>query len=236
MRITKIDYHFSKLRYQPDFMHFTDEEFQLIKEHTVLRSYKKGQILFDEGDERQRFYILTKGLVRLERYDESATYYYYDYVNANTLFPMAGIFEAQAYAYTAQAMTDIDTFYLPVSIYEKLARNNSEQLIALIHKISKVVEMHELRIQIGLTSSAFDRVKQNLFILKEELGVPTEDGHICIPYPITLKELAVNSGTTRETAGQVIKQLRDSGLLDYRKKQFTFCKTAITPALRDANE
>ena len=89
MRITKIDYHFSKLRYQPDFMHFTDEEFQLIKEHTVLRSYKKGQILFDEGDERQRFYILTKGLVRLERYDESATYYYYDYVNANTLFPMA---------------------------------------------------------------------------------------------------------------------------------------------------
>ena len=60
-------------------------------------------------------------------------------------------------------------------------------------------------------------MKQNLFILKEELGVPTEDGHITIPYPITLKELAVNSGTTRETAGQVIKQLRDSGLLDYHK-------------------
>ena len=41
--------------------------------------------------------------------------------------------------------------------------------------------MHELRIQIGLTSSAFDRVKQNLFVLKEELGIPTEDGHISIP-------------------------------------------------------
>ena len=86
MRVNKIDFHFSKLRYQPDFEHFSDEEFQQIKEHTVLRSYKKGQILFDDGDPRQRLYILTKGLVRLERYDESATYYYYDYVNTNNLF------------------------------------------------------------------------------------------------------------------------------------------------------
>ncbi|MCH3488640.1 Crp/Fnr family transcriptional regulator, partial [Enterococcus faecium] len=211
MRVNKIDFHFSKLRYQPDFEHFSDEEFQQIKEHTVLRSYKKGQILFDDGDPRQRLYILTKGLVRLERYDESATYYYYDYVNTNNLFPMSGMFGEETYTYTAQAMTDIETFYLPVSYYEKLARKNPEQLIYMIQKISKVVEIHELRIQIGLTSSAFDRVKQNLFILKEELGVPTKDGHITIPYPITLKELAVNSGTTRETAGQVIKQLRDSG-------------------------
>lgn len=64
MRVNKIDYHFSKLRYQPDFEHFTDEEFEEIKEQTVLRSYKKGQVLFDEGDERQRFYVLTEGLIR----------------------------------------------------------------------------------------------------------------------------------------------------------------------------
>ncbi|EPH95156.1 MULTISPECIES: Crp/Fnr family transcriptional regulator [unclassified Enterococcus] len=232
MRVNKLDFHFSKLRYQPDFAHFTDEEFQLIKEHAVIRSYKKGQILFDEGDDRSRLYLLTKGLIRLERYDESATYYYYDYVNPNNLFPLAGIFESETYAYTAQAMTDIETFYLPVSYYEKLTKKNPAQLLYLVHKLSKVVEMHELRIQIGLTSSAFDRVKQNLFILKEELGEETEDGHTCIPYPITLKELAVNSGTTRETAGQVIKQLKDSGLLTYNKKHFIFCKEAVTPAIR----
>ncbi|BBM13596.1 Transcriptional regulator ArcR [Enterococcus mundtii 1A] len=233
MRVNKIDYHFSKLRYQPDFEHFTDEEFEEIKEQTVLRSYKKGQVLFDEGDERQRFYVLTEGLIRLERYDESATYYYYDYVTANNLFPMSGIFEEEPYTYTAQAMTDIETFYFPVACYEKIVKNNPNQLIYMIQKLGKVVQMHELRIQIGLTSSAFDRVKQNLFVLKEELGIPTEDGHISIPYPITLKELAVNSGTTRETAGQVIKQLKDSGLVNYDKKRFTFCKEAVTPGWRE---
>jgi len=48
-----------------------------------------------------------------------------------------------------------------------------------------------------------------------------------------LKELAVNSGTTRETAGQVIKQLKDSGLVNYDKKRFTFCKEAVTPGWRE---
>ena len=100
---------------------------------------------------------------------------------------MSGILKKALYTYTAQAMTDIETFSFPVSFYEKIAKKNSKYLIYMIHKLSKVVEMHELRIQIGLTSSAFDRVKQNLFVLKEELGVPTEDGHIHIPYPITLK-------------------------------------------------
>lgn len=82
-------------------------------------------------------YILTKGLVRLERYDESATYYYYDYVNTNNLFPMSGMFGEETYTYTAQAMTDIETFYLPVSYYEKLARKNPEQLIYMIQKFLK---------------------------------------------------------------------------------------------------
>ena len=86
MRVNRIDFHFSKLRYQPDFENFTDDEFEQIKEHAILRSYKRDKFSFDEGDERQRLYILTEGLVRLERYDESATYYYYDYVAANNLF------------------------------------------------------------------------------------------------------------------------------------------------------
>ncbi|MFV0559753.1 MAG: Crp/Fnr family transcriptional regulator [Enterococcus sp.] len=222
MQVNSTQFHFSKLRYTEDFENFTDEEFQLLKENVLLRSYKKGQILFDEGDSRNRVYFLTKGLVRLERYDESATYYYYDYVPKKTLFPTSGLFEECCYTYTAQALTDIETFYLPIKLYERLSVSNPKQLLYLVRHIGKIVENNELRIQIGLTSSAFDRVKQNLYILQHELGEPTTCGKTTIPYPITLKELAVNSGTTRETAGQVVRQMREEGLIDYDKKQFTF--------------
>ena len=99
MYADKVDYQFSRLRYQADFEHLTEEEFQLLKANVLLRSYKKGQVLFDEGDARDRLYYVIEGLVRIERYDESATYYYYDYVSNNSVFPLGGVFEAEVYTH-----------------------------------------------------------------------------------------------------------------------------------------
>lgn len=221
MYTDKTDFQFSRLRYQDDFEHLTEEEFNLLKANVLLRSYKKGQILFDEGDPRDRLYFVTEGLVRLERYDESATYYYYDYVSNCSVFPMGGIFREELYSHSAQALTDIDTFYFPAQIFEQICQNNPKQLIYLIKKLNSIIASHQLRLQTGLTSNAHDRVTQNLYILKKELG-KKEATKTVIPFPITLKELAVNSGTTRETAGQVIKKMKKKGLLDYDKKMFTF--------------
>lgn len=218
----KVDFQFSRLRYQEDFENLTDDEFQMLKSNVLLRSYKKGQILFDEGDSRDRLYFVTKGLVRIERYDESATYYYYDYVSNCSVFPLGGIFEEEFYTHSAQAMTDIETFYFPTAIYEKICKDNPKQLLYLVHKLNQIVESHQLRLQTGLTSNAHDRVEQNLYILKKELGRKESKTKVVIPFPITLKELAINSGTTRETAGQVIKKLKCAGRLEYDKKIFTF--------------
>ena len=53
-------------------------------------------------------------------------YYYYDYVNTNNLFSyVTECFGEETYTYTAQAMTDIETFYLPVSYYEKISTKKS---------------------------------------------------------------------------------------------------------------
>ncbi len=46
MYADKVDYQFSRLRYQADFEHLTEEEFQLLKANVLLRSYKKGTSSF----------------------------------------------------------------------------------------------------------------------------------------------------------------------------------------------
>ena len=66
MRVNKIDYHFLNSDINLILNTLLMRNLKEIKEQTVLRSYKKGQVLFDEGDERQRFYVLTEGLIRLE--------------------------------------------------------------------------------------------------------------------------------------------------------------------------
>lgn len=55
-----------ELRYKPIFSEFTDPEFNHLRKNMYLRKYKKGQVLFDEGDIREKIFYLVSGLVRID--------------------------------------------------------------------------------------------------------------------------------------------------------------------------
>lgn len=84
--------HFECLRENNLFEAFTDLEFQRLQREMRLRKFKKRQVLFNEGDQRDKVFYLVKGLVKLERYDESALYMYTDYVKQEKLFPYDELF------------------------------------------------------------------------------------------------------------------------------------------------
>ncbi|WP_414838551.1 Crp/Fnr family transcriptional regulator [Carnobacterium sp. TMP28] len=211
-----------ELRFKPVFANLTDSEFNCLKKHLCLRSYKKGQVLFDEGDKREKLFYLKKGLVRIERYDKSASFLYIDYNNPDTLFPYGGMFSDETYHYSAYAATDIELYYLPTDIFEQQAIYNPNQLLYLYKKVSIILRQQEKRIQYLAVSSATSRIINTLLYLMENLGKHISPKVIEIPYPITINEIADISGCSRETVGGVLKQLKEDQQLEYERKQFTF--------------
>ena len=211
-----------ELRFKPVFANFTESEFNCLKNQLYLRSYKKGQVLFDEGDKREKLFYLKKGLVRIERYDKSASFLYIDYNNPDTLFPYGGMFSDDTYHYSAYAATDIELYYMPTELFEQQAMYNPEQLLFLYKKISIILKLQEKRIQYLAVSSATSRIINTLLYLMENLGRHISPKAIEIPFPITINEIADISGCSRETVGSVIKQLKEDQQLEYERKQFTF--------------
>lgn len=210
------------LHTEPIFSCLSQEEFSFLSSHIFLRQYKKGQILFYEGDARDRVFYLHAGLIRLEKNDPSANFCYIDYVKHNTFFPYGGLFTDEAYSYTAYAATDIVLYYVPASIFEEVVLGNKQQLLFIYKNLSRVLSYHEIRIRNTITPSASERIIQALAIWMEDLGEENEDGTITIPYPLTIIELAKMSGTTRETAGAVVKSLKADKAINYERKKFTF--------------
>ena len=49
------------------FQWLEEENQQRLKEHIYCRTYKKGQVLFYEGDVRDRIFLVIEGLVRIEK-------------------------------------------------------------------------------------------------------------------------------------------------------------------------
>lgn len=210
------------IRNHPDFQSLTEEEHQLLEDNLYCRSYRKGQVLFDEGDERHRLFILKKGLVKIERIDSTGSMFYLEFFKDNTVFPLSGLFTDETYVFSAEAMTDIEVCYVSMKVFEKIVKENNQLLLLYFKKLSKLSHDQMLIIQNCVTSSAFQRVKNTLSMLMSELGEPTYEGARKIPYPLLITDISHYSGTTRETTSQVIKELAAEKKLTYLYKEFTF--------------
>lgn len=217
-KVYKID----ALRHNKVFSVFTDTEFKLVKKGARLRKYKKGQILFDEGDKKDKFFYLIEGLVKLERYDESAIYMYTDYVKEDRLFPYGEIFSGEVYRYTAYALTDIQLYTIPAKLFEEVLAGNTEQLLSFYKRLTNILIDHEERIQYFVGTSASSRIVKALAYLMKELGESEENREIVVSYPITICEIATISGCSRETVGNKIKQLKEMKKLEHNHKILTF--------------
>ncbi|MTV82887.1 Crp/Fnr family transcriptional regulator [Secundilactobacillus folii] len=212
----------SYLRQQAEFRPFTEEQYATLTQNLTVKTYPKGQILFDHGDPRDRFYYVVKGAVRLERLDETGNFTFINYVAAMKGFPYRGLYTDLDYPYTATALTEITVAAFPMKTFENVVVLNVEAAKQVINQMSQLIVRMETRLQKLVTSSAVNRVTQALIVFGTDMGEKMPEGDLLIPYPITLIELARLSGTTRETAGQVVTRLEAEGKLTYNKKRFRF--------------
>lgn len=215
------------LKQQAEFKHFQPQEFDQLTTHLQVKQYAKGQILFDQGDRRNRFYYVIKGVIRLERVDASGSFSFINYVNAQKAFPYRGLDLDQEYPYTAMALTPITIAMFDMVDFETVVAENQAVSRQVIRQMSQLIERTETRLQRMVTSSAARRIQQALLILGTDLGEKVTNTEIEIPYPMTLIELAHISGTTRETAGQVVNKLVDAGTVSYQRKRFRFAPAVL---------
>jgi CRP-like cAMP-binding protein len=183
-----------------------------------LRSYKKHQLLFMEGDPRDKIFFLLDGYVMYESGSKGGTMLYLDFIKSNQLFPYGGIFTDRVYDQTAIAATDIQVYFIPTHVFEDLLKTNPKSLICIISRLSDILHLHQKRVQTILTPNAQERVLHSLKFLMDDLGEQDGD-EIIISCPLTAANISKISGTTRETVSLIINQLKREQVLSVTSKK-----------------
>ncbi|MFX3660633.1 MAG: Crp/Fnr family transcriptional regulator [Ectobacillus sp.] len=209
-----------RLKHFEIFSYLTEKDLQEAKKFIYSRTYRKGQILFMEGDPRERIYFLLEGFVKLEKANPSGTMLYYDYVKRNNMFPYGGLFADTTYHYSAEAVTDVELYYMPTVIFESMVKKNRHQLIHIVNHLSEILELHESRVQKITTPNAHDRVIQAIHYLMHDLG-EIDGEHVVIHCPITTTDISKISATSRETVSCVLKQLKNDHIIALSGKKIT---------------
>jgi len=193
-------------------------ELEALLPHVYHRTYRKGQILFMEGDPRERVYFLMDGYVKLERLHETAMYQYADYLKPKQLFPYSGMFSTTFYRHSAEALTDITVIYMPADRFEQLVKRSATMLLNIVGQMNRILDLHERRLQEIITPSATDRVLNTIHYLIEDLGEREADS-VRIRCPFTTVELSRLSGTSRETVSGILSRLRKEDILQFDARQ-----------------
>lgn len=217
-----IDMYMERIGQYEFFKRFSKNQLNQIIMNSIFHQFEKNQVLFFHGDPARDCFFLLKGAIRLEKTDASGEYLYQDYVKEETFFPYSMMFTDRSYPFSGYSLTPVDLMLIPKNMLEANIVDNTAQLLYMYKEMGDVLEFQEKRLQLTTNSSAYDRVIVSLALWVQDMSKPMIiDGkkRKVIPYPLTINELALTAGTTRETAGKVVRDLADEGLLDFSRKQ-----------------
>lgn len=203
------------------FQRFTQRQLNEIISESIIHQHLKGQIIFFQGDPSIYCHYVLDGLIRIEKTSQFRDSFYVDYIKTGSFFSYGSLFREAPYSSSAYAVTEVDVLLIPRKILEGILQENIDQLLYMSKKMAKTINFLENRIQANAIPSASDRVVQSLAIWLVDLGKPA-GGEIIIPYPLTINELSQIAGTTRETAGRIVKSLTEENKIDLNRQRILY--------------
>ncbi len=189
------------------FRHLDERQFARLEEISNIVDYKKGTILFFEGDEPKNMIVLLDGILQVYKTDQKG-----NKVILHHFFPVDMIaeivnLEHMRYPASAEFETDGKALLIQYDLFEKEFLKDPEVAFAFIRSLSKKIKYLENVIATNLVMNSTARVAK--FIC--------EHGHEIA----TLKKsmIAADLNMTPETLSRILKKLSTLGLIEKKKDE-----------------
>jgi len=189
------------------FKHLTEEQFKRLEEISNIMEYKKGTILFFEGDDAKNMIVLLDGILQVYKTDQKG-----NKVILHHFFPVDVIaeivnLEHMRYPASAEFETDGKALIINYELFEKEFLKNPEVAFAFIKSLSKKIKYLENVIATNMVMNSTARVAK--FIC--------EHGHEISSLKKSM--IAADLNMTPETLSRILKKLSTLGLIEKRKEE-----------------
>lgn len=211
----------SFLEGQSDFANLPSSEITRLSQVIRKKKIRQGQWIFDQEDEFEYVFLMKEGHVKLFSMDLEGDMTSVSYIVPQMVFPLRRILQGRKYCYNAVAMCTSEVYILPIKEMRKIIVHHYAFTMAFMRRMEHHLHRSEKLLEKTTCSSAAQRVRQVLDYLNEDYA-QTHGTVKKVPFKIFLKDLAVLSATTSETAGSVIKAMKEEKKVLYNNKIISF--------------
>ena len=207
----------------PLFSVLNDDQLKEMSCRVIEREYKKGRIIFMEGEPGEAVYFLKEGMIKLSKQTMDGREHILHLVHPGGVFAEVVIFDSGSYPATAEVVEDASVGLIRNEDMYAVISAHSDVALGMLRIMSRRLrEAQEKVMNLALNDTA-RRLALVILGLAEERGVK-EDNAIIIPVQLTNQEFANLIGTSRETISRIINSFKRSGTLEIERQQIILYK------------
>ncbi|MEI7027664.1 Crp/Fnr family transcriptional regulator [Paenibacillus sp. y28] len=201
----------------PLFQDFSELELENMAPLFAVRSYKKGTVLFFEGDLGEELFLVHTGVVKISRLENSKEVTLALFRSGDFFGDMAIIRKGLTRSATAETMEDATLYQLSRTDFFKFLEVSPSLCLKLLEvTMDRLRRANEVIHDITLLDVR-SRIMKTILRLAVEYGTENEEG-ILINVKLTHQQIANIVGTVRESVTKVLQELQDDNVIVIRKK------------------
>jgi CRP/FNR family cyclic AMP-dependent transcriptional regulator len=196
------------------FRGLSQREMESIDRATTMVSAAKGRIFYRPDEPSEVLFILKEGRVQLYRLTSDGKKLTIAVLGPHSLFGEMAMLGARMNDTFAEALDDCQICVMSHADLERVILADPRVALRMLNNIGNRLSEAETRLEDMAFKSVPARMASLLLRLSEGSGSPAEEvkGY-------THLDLAESIGTYRETATQVLNQLKAAGLIEIKRKR-----------------
>jgi CRP/FNR family transcriptional regulator len=178
--------------------------------------YKKGQLIFYEGNRPTGLYCVNQGKVKIFQTGEEGKEQILRLAKEGDLLGYRSLISGEPYSASGAVMEDAVVCYVPRKTFFELLQKNSELSTRMMQLLSHDLKEAEARITGLAQKPVRERMAETILMLREFYG--TDDDEI-IKASVSREDIAGIVGTSTETCIRVIAEFKHEKLIELAGKR-----------------
>jgi CRP/FNR family transcriptional regulator, cyclic AMP receptor protein len=202
------------LRNTPPFSVLEEASIAAMAPHLVEARFRKGDVVYREGEPADRLFIVRLGQVKLSRVHPSGRQQLIGIVGPNQAFGEPGIIDHGPRAMDALAMDHCDLLAMPAGVFWGAVQDHPVLARRVIEVLGERLRRSGREVEDLIFFDAPTRLARKLLALAEDHGEPRE-GRIEVTVRMTQGELAQMLGMSRPNVNRLLAEFESLGWIDW---------------------
>jgi CRP-like cAMP-binding protein len=198
------------IRRAPLFSALDDNAAHELRESMVSLKLNKGQVLFKEGQEGDRLYVVVTGKIKLGTTSNDGRDNLLSILGPGEMFGELSLFDPEPRASTATAVTDARLVSLAHGAVIGLVTTNPQTSLELLRRLAQRLRKSNEVLADLVFADVPGRVAKAIMELGERFGIQKDDG-LHVNHDLTQEELAQLVGASRETVNKALADFAARG-------------------------